>query len=167
MLRDEFNKARIDYGALSAQMAGDLDILRTYYYDCLPYQGNPPTQDESNRYSRRRSFFSMLNSLPRYNVRLGRLAFRGVDATGKPRFEQKRVDILLGVDMVQLAARRTIQEAILLAGDSDLIPAVAAAKSEGVVIRLFHGQRPHNDLWQEADERTRITQDFVDSILRT
>ena len=67
--------------------------------------------------------------------------------------------------MVQLAARQTIQEAVLLAGDSDFIPAVTAAKAEGVLVRLFHGERPHSDLWQEADERTQITQDFADSII--
>ena len=53
----------------------------------------------------------------------------------------------------------------MLAGDSDFIPAVIAAKSEGVVIKLFHGERPHSDLWREADERTQITQSFIDSIL--
>ena len=101
-------------------------------------------------------------------VRLGTFrgqGHRGVDDRGKPRYEQKRVDILLGVDLVQLAAKQNIQEAVMLAGDSDFIPAVIAAKSEGVVIKLFHGERPHSDLWREADERTQITQSFIDSIL--
>jgi len=97
-------------------------------------------------------------------VRLGILAKReGHD--GKPRFEQKRVDILLGVDLVQLAAKTQIQQAILLAGDSDFIPAVTAAKSEGVLVRLYHGARPHTDLWQEVDDRVRIDQDLIDSVL--
>ena len=165
LLKDEFSGVRIDYRALSERMAGDSDILRTYYYHCPPYQGNPPTHDERQRYSTQRRFFNTLDRLPRYTVRLGRLARRGVDANGRPRYEQKRVDILLGVDMVQLAAKRNIQEAVLLAGDSDFIPAVTAAKSEGVVVKLFHGERPHSDLWQEADERTRITQSFIDSVL--
>ena len=167
LLVGEFNKARIDYDALSKQMAGDADILRTYYYHCMPYQDNPPTQEQSERYATTRRFFTMLDSLPRYTVRLGRLAYRGVDDQGKPRFEQKRVDILLSVDMVQLAAKQTIQEAVLLAGDSDFIPAVSAAKSEGVVVKLFHGQSVHADLRQEADERTLITEDFIHAILRT
>jgi uncharacterized LabA/DUF88 family protein len=68
--------------------------------------------------------------------------------------------------MVQLAAKQNIDEAILLAGDSDFIPAVTAAKSDGVLVRLYHGQRPHSDLWQEIDERTEITQSLVQSILR-
>ena len=163
----DFDMARVDYDAVSRRMAGDSDILRTYYYHCMSYQSNPPTRAESERYASMRKFVYALNSLPRYTVRQGRLAFRGYDDQGKPRYEQKRVDILLGVDMVQLAAKQSIQEAILLAGDSDFIPAVTAAKSEGVLIKLFHGQDAHTDLIQEADERTQITQDFIDEVLRT
>ncbi len=166
VLKEEFAGARVNYRALSEQLAGDSDILRTYYYHCPPYQSNPPTREERDRYSSQRKFFNTLDRLPRYTVRLGRLAFRGVDEHGRPRYEQKRVDILLGVDMVQLAAKQVIQDAVLIAGDSDFIPAITAAKSEGVLIRLFHGQRPHTDLWQEADERTQFTQEFVTAVSR-
>ena len=166
VLRDQFGGAQIDYRLLSETLAGDADILCTYYYHCPMYQSNPPTQDERDRYAAQRRFFTALDRLPRYAVRLGRLAYRGTDESGHPKFEQKRVDILLGVDMVQLAAKQNIDEAILLAGDSDFIPAVTAAKSDGVLVRLYQGQRPHSDLWQEVDERTEITQSLVQSILR-
>ena len=76
------------------------------------------------------------------------------------------MDILLGVDMVKLAAKGHIQQAILVAGDSDFIPAVVEAKSEGVLVRLFHGENCHSDLWQEADERIRIDQTLIDSATR-
>ncbi len=147
-------------------MAGSGDVLRTYYYHCPPYQGNPPTQEERERYSAQRSFYTALERLPRFSVRLGRLAYRGDDGAGRPKFEQKRVDILLGVDMVLLAAKQSIQEAVLIAGDSDFIPAVSVAKSEGVLVRLYHGERPHSDLWAEADERVKISQSLIDLILR-
>ena len=165
VLRSEFQNARIDYQALPKAVAGESDILRTYYYHCPVHQGDPPTSEESARYSSQRRVFTSLERLPRYMVRLGRLALR-YDQSGQRRFEQKRVDILLGVDLVQLAAKQNIQEAIIVAGDSDFIPAVTAAKSEGVLVKLFHGERPHNDLWQEADERVQFDQTFIDSILR-
>ncbi|MCH8195523.1 MAG: NYN domain-containing protein [Chloroflexi bacterium] len=165
MLRDEFSDARIDLQKLTLAMAGDADILRTYYYHCPPYQGNPPTLEERTRYAAKRSFFTALERLPRFAVRLGRLEKRGVPPN--VRYEQKRVDILLCVDLVHLAAKSQIQQAILLAGDSDFIPAVVAAKSDGVLVRLFHGDRPHTDLWQEADDRIRINQSLVDSVLRS
>ena len=167
ILREEFGSPRIDFQALSEELAGNADILRSYYYHCPAYQSDPPTEGERRRYSNQRRFFKALEQLPRYSVRLGRLARRGPDEYGKYRFEQKRVDILLGVDMVLLAAKQSIQEAVLVAGDSDFIPAVSVAKSEGVLVRLFHGQNPHSDLWREADERVPITQELIDSVLLT
>ncbi len=68
--------------------------------------------------------------------------------------------------MVQLAAKQAIQEAILVSGDSDFIPAVLAAKQEGVLVRLFHGAKPHNELWKECDERNQITQTLIDAVRR-
>lgn len=165
-LRDEFHLAKIDYQKLAQALATGGDILRTYYYHCPSYQGNPPTDDERVRYANRRSFYTALDRLPRYAVRLGHLAKRwGPD--GSPRYEQKRVDILLGVDLVQLAAKNQIQQAVILAGDSDFIPAIEVAKAEGVLIRLYHGDGCHADLWQQADERIRMDQAFIDSILMT
>ena len=147
-------------------LAGGREILRTHYYDCPPYQSTPPTKDESDRVGRHQKFIYALEQIPRFQVRLGRLEYRGKKSDGKPIFQQKRVDILLGVDLALLAAKHQITDAALLAGDSDFLPAVEAAKPEGVVIHLFHGPDPHRDLVTKCDERTRITQDFVDSILR-
>ena len=30
-----------------------LDLVRTYYYDCLPYQSDPPTPEEARRFSQK------------------------------------------------------------------------------------------------------------------
>ena len=167
MSRDEFGSPRIDFGKLAMKMAGGREILRTYYYDCLPYQSNPPTVDEKSRFSKRQGFHSALAKNPRFQVRLGRLEFRGRNAAGEPLFEQKRVDILMGVDLALLAAKHQITDAAVLAGDSDFLPAIEAAKPEGVVVHLFHGMSPHRDLVSTCDERTRIDQAFIDSVLMT
>lgn len=166
VLRHEFSFARLDFSELAQHMCGNgADLFRTYYYDCLPYQSQHPTDEERRLLASKRKFFYTLDSLSRFTVRQGKLALRGYDG-GKPQFQQKRVDILMAVDLVRLAAKQTIQEAVILSGDSDLIPAVEVAKSEGVLIRLFHGESPHNDLWQAADERTKLDQKIIDSVLR-
>jgi len=166
-LRDEFGTPKIDHQKLAVRLTPPgLDLLRTYYYCCPPYQSNPATQDERDRKGRFDKFEAGLRALPRFEVRLGVLAYRGLDPAGKPQFEQKRVDILLGVDLVRLAAKSQITEAVLVAGDSDFLPAIAAAKDDGVLIRLFHGRTPHQALIQIADERTRIDQQFIDAIKR-
>ncbi len=164
LLKDEFDLVKIDYKTLAETMADGLDILRTYYYHCPPFQSSNPSQEEKDRFARAQSFFTALDRLPRYEVRLGRLAHRGLDNKGQPIFQQKRVDIMLGVDLALLAGKRQITHAVLLAGDSDFIPAVIAAKSEGILVRLYHGRNCHKDLWDCADERIPITKGFIDAV---
>jgi len=166
MLRDEFGSAVIDFGLLAQKVAAGKEILRTYYYDCLPWQSPNPTPDESARFAKKQRFFAALEKNPRFQIRQGRLEFRGTDNQGRPIFEQKRVDILMGVDLALLAAKHQISDAGIIAGDSDFLPAIEAAKTEGVVIHLFHGKNPHRDLVSCCDERIRIEQPFIDSILK-
>jgi hypothetical protein len=51
--------------------------------------------EENERFSKKQKFIFALEHLPRFQVRLGRLEFRGIDSSGKSIFEQKRVDILV------------------------------------------------------------------------
>ena len=165
LLREEFPGTQIDYALLPTEISGGTTLLRTYVYASLPYQGSSPTPRESSFLAGRRQFFSRLQLMPRYTVKLGRTE-RRTNSDGSFFYEQKRVDILLAVDLVQLSVARHIQQAILIAGDSDFIPAVSAAKSEGVVVKLYHGSRPHRELLEEVDEHYRIDQPLIDSIRR-
>ena len=146
-----------------------LDLLRTYFYDCLPYQGNPPTNEEAQRFSRKRSFFSALQRLPNYKIRQGRLMHRGDDAHGRPIFQQKRVDLMIGLDIAGLAAKQQITHAALLSGDSDLLPAVEAAQQEGVAVWLVHGPQSTyaRELWNLADDRLSIDRGFMQRVERS
>lgn len=169
VLRLQFGQARIDYGALAKAMAGDSELLRAYYYHCLPYQGSPPSEVEKTRFAGMQSFTNRLRRLARFEVRLGKLAYRGLDASNNPIFEQKRVDSMLAVDLVLLSAKRVIQKAVLFTGDSDFLPAIWAAKNEGVVVGLWHGSGdmlPHRDLWDTVDERTPVTEALINTIRR-
>ncbi|MBI4229989.1 MAG: NYN domain-containing protein [Planctomycetes bacterium] len=169
ILRDDCAGFRLDYAHFSDRLAEGKETLRTYYYNCLPYQSNPPTAEERERFGKAQRFTQRLSRLPRYEVRLGALQYKGVEReSGRKIFVQKRVDILLGVDLVLLAAKHQIIDAALVAGDSDFLPAVKAAKDEGVSVRLYHGRTspPHNELWEAADERTLITLAFLEGLAR-
>ena len=163
LLRNEFGKQRINYHGLSEILTGDRELLRTYYYDALPFQSNPPTPEDENKMEASRRFINALQMLPKYQIRLGRLEHRGT-VGGRPRFEQKQVDILLGVDLVHLAAKGHITHAILVAGDSDFIPAISMAKAEGVVVSLYHGNVYHMDLMREVDEHYQIDERLISQI---
>ncbi len=159
---------------ISSKTSVPLDLLRTYYYHCLPYQTASPTELEAEQFAAKRRFFYALNRLDRFLVREGRLAFRGRDSQGEPIFQQKRTDLLLGLDFALLSGKHQITYAALVAGDSDFIPAVEIARQEGIVVWLFHG--PNRDkmgdstysreLWSVADERFELTQDFMDGVAR-
>ena len=168
VLQDEFRFAKIDYQKLACWMSRGLSIFRTYYYNCLPYQSNPPTEEEKERFSRAQRFHYSLSKLPYFTVREGKLEHRGYTREGTPIFVQKRVDILLGVDIALLSSKLRITHASIITGDSDFLPAIEVAKNEGVLVTLFHSQSypAHDDLWRLADDRIVITKEVVGNILR-
>jgi len=147
------------------------ELLRAYYYHCMPYQGTPPTAEESMRYAGRHRFITKLSLLPRFEVRLGRLVCRGIDkTTGERIFQQKRVDCMIGVDMALLAGKGKITNAAILTGDSDLMPAIESVKREGVLTTLWHGglipeNRPSSELYALVDERRQLMPELIQGIL--
>ena len=167
---------RIDYGALcreirdivAARTAEPMDLLRAYYYHCLPYQSHTPTAAEAMRFASRQRFFNALRRLPRFEVREGRLALVGKDSRGEPLFEQKRTDMLLGLDVALLSTKQQITHAAIVGGDSDFLPAVDLASQEGVSTWLFHGPAPRyaDELWLRADERYELDDAFMQRVAR-
>ena len=171
VIKYDHANARIDLEKLAHAMANPDELLRAYYYHCLPYQSQAPSLDERNRYASKHRFVTALKFLPRFEVRLGKLAFRGMDSNGDPIFQQKRVDCMVGVDMALLAGKGKITNAAVFTGDSDLIPALEAVKKESVLVTLWHGRlsttsRPSRELFEVADERRELTSAIVQVIQR-
>src|SRR5207249_2709617 len=77
---------RVDLQKLVAEMAGGDELLRAHYYHCMPYQSNPPTTEERERFAAMDRFMTTLRRLPRFEVRLGKLSLQGLDASNKPIF---------------------------------------------------------------------------------
>ena len=167
----DFRNQRIDMAKLAHEMALPDELLRAYYYHCLPYQSNPPTEEERKRYANKHRFITALGYLSRFEVRLGRLVFRGHDSDGEPIFVQKRVDCMLGVDMALLAGKGKITNLAVFSGDSDLYPVIQAVKSEGILVTLWHGSYGHNtapsrELVEVCDERRELTPELVQKLIR-
>jgi uncharacterized LabA/DUF88 family protein len=141
------------------------ELLRAYYYTSPPHVSAAPTAEERARQRAFGRYLQAITATPRLDVRLGATA-RRVDATGAVRYQQKRVDLLLGVDMVRLATKRQISELHLVAGDSDFVPALEVAKEEGVVCVLHHGRDAHHQLRSVADECHRIDAQFMERVRR-
>jgi uncharacterized LabA/DUF88 family protein len=111
-----------------------------------------------------------------FAVRTGELSFDGwvpldnalqdVIATGraftaadfKPMLRQKGVDLKIGVDTTIMAKDRLVERLVLVACDSDLVPAMKLARREGVQIVLVSlGAavkkllREHADIYRRAN----------------
>lgn len=165
VLGREFPDTRIDFGAFVREISRGQDLLRAYYYNCPPHLDSPPTPEQVRRQSNADRFYEALRQIPRFEVRLGRLEKRECPQCGRSDFRQKGADLLLAVDLVALSAKVQIGRAILVAGDSGLLPAVRVAKDCGVLVHLFHGGKahaPHQDLYDACDERTLIDRGLID-----
>ena len=157
ILKDKFNEVRINFGKLSDELCKSINCtrLRTYYYTCEPLvrKGN---QKDSRRQATFQKFLSKLKRQSRFDVKLGKLqCINGV-------FKQKMVDVLMSLDIVNMSFDNQIQHIIIIAGDSDFIPAIKYAKYHGTIIHLFyHPSSIHNELLDYVDERYIITQELI------
>lgn len=171
------NDVWVDYEKLSSEIHSrvsartpdaPVDLLRTYYYNGLPYQSDHPSEREKEHFQRRRRFYDVLERLPSFAVRLGVVKYRGKNKQGRPIYQQKQVDLLLGLDFALLSSKRSITHAAVVTGDSDMVPALEVAQREGIAVWLFTGE-PHSrarELWQTADERVELDQPFLNTIQR-
>ena len=164
ILRDQFNHTKISYPKFVTELAQGHTVLRTYYYTCEPWQSNPPTEDERRRISNAQKFRGYLQRIPNFEVRLGRLAYRGITTDGKVILEQKQVDILLALELVRMSMKRAISRAILITGDSDFVPAINLAKDEGIEVFLAHADRPHESLVNAVDQIIKIDHNMIQRV---
>jgi uncharacterized LabA/DUF88 family protein len=118
------------------------ELLRVYWYDAA--RDRVPTIDQR-----------VIAQMPWVKLRLGNLNTRG---------QQKGVDAQIRADMEALARHRAITDAILVAGDEDMVPAVEAAQAFGVRIHLWGVEPPYGT---NQAERLVWESDTVDVLERS
>jgi uncharacterized LabA/DUF88 family protein len=97
------------------------ELLRVYWYDAA--RDRVPTIDQR-----------VIAQMPWVKLRLGNLNSRG---------QQKGVDAQIRADMEALARHRAITDAVLIAGDEDMVSAVEAAQAYGVRVHLWGIEPPY------------------------
>ncbi len=109
--------------AVTQHAAGQLrgELLRVYWYDAA--KDRVPTIDQR-----------VIAQMSWVKLRLGNLNARG---------QQKGVDAQIRADMEALARHRAITDAVLVAGDEDMVPAVEAAQAYGVRVHLWGVEPPY------------------------
>lgn len=168
----------VDYEKFSEEIVGDKqksERFRTYVYDCPPYQSNPPSEEEISTKKGFDSFKYNVGRCRRFEFRTGRLQVQRDEAgepllkkDGRVLLKQKGVDMALGIDVAKLAATKQVQRIVLVAGDSDFVPAIIAAKSEGVLVTLYYSPSGilHDSLFEACDDRLHITNELLEKCKR-
>lgn len=126
-------------------------LLRVLYYDCAPYRGvvKLPVSGADHEFKGSDQWLNVLAARDLFAVRRGVLKFRGfkpksvpisgvalTDADFSPDFEQKGVDMRIGLDIANYAGARTVERIVLVSGDTDCLPAMKHARICGLQIVL-------------------------------
>ena len=68
----------------------------------------------------------------------------------------------MSLDIVDMCFEKTVHHVILLAGDSDFVPAIKKAKDYGAIVHLFyHPSSVHNLILDETDEHHIIDKELL------
>ena len=149
-------------------------LLRILYYDCAPYVGKArlPVSGQTHEFEGSDIWLRKLAEKNLFAVRRGVLKFRGykpkripiapmtalTDADFSPDFEQKGVDMRIGLDIANYAATKSIDRIILITGDTDCLPAMKHARINGlqVVLVSLPGQNISRELLWHSDYRRAV-----------
>lgn len=149
--------------------AQDEEILRILYYDCAPYIGTVklPVSGNAHALTGSDAWLTALACKDLFAVRRGVLKFRGykpkqtpvnpagppTDADFIPDFEQKGVDMRIGLDIAVYSSNRSVERIVLVTNDTDCVPAMKHGRKAGlqtVIVELPNG-KPAPELIMHAD----------------
>lgn len=168
-----YNPTFIEKFALKCPVAEE-EIFRVLYYDCAPYSGTVrlPVSGADHVFSGSDLWLHELSRKDLFAVRRGVLKFRGfkpkrvpvaatplTDADFAPDFEQKGVNMRIGLDIASLCQNRSVDRIVLISGDTDCIPATKHGRKAGVQIVLIElpGTRLAPELISHVDFKRAIT----------
>lgn len=149
--RKHYNPEFIEAFAYRCQVAGE-EIHRILYYDCAPSVGtvSHPVSGTPCEFKGSDAWLNELSRKDLFAVRRGVLEFRGfkpkripvsaaalTDADFKPYFEQKGVDMRIGLDVASLCQSRSVDRIVLVSGDTDCVPATKHGRKAGLQVVLI------------------------------
>jgi uncharacterized LabA/DUF88 family protein len=155
-----------------ASLNKDETLFHILYYDCAPYSGKVkrPISGSVLEFNGDTGWLKTLAQKDLFAVRLGVLKFRGfkpkkipiatapTDADFAPDFEQKGVDMRIGLDIASYSANRIVDRIILLSNDTDCIPAMKHGRKAGlqVVLATFPNSRVAPELLEHCDYKRAV-----------
>lgn len=145
-------------------------LLRIFYYDAPQFRGSItlPVSGGSRSFQSSDQWLRDLAKLERFAVRRGNIGFRGwkpkvtpigsaplLDTDFVPVFEQKGVDMRIGLDIAEFSEKKTVERIIVVSGDTDMVPALKRARKAGLEVGLIQLPKPafnlHDELLAHSD----------------
>jgi uncharacterized LabA/DUF88 family protein len=135
--------------------------LRILYYDAPQYKGKValPVSGNETEFKSSDQWLRDLAKNERFAVRRGTIGFRGwkpktlpivgknlSDADFAPVFEQKGVDMRIGLDIANFSERKTVDRIIIISGDTDMLPAMKQARKSGIEVVIIQLPPPSRNL---------------------
>jgi uncharacterized LabA/DUF88 family protein len=141
-------KLEVDFAALTA------GFHKVFYYDALPSRlGTESEFDFKVRHDAVAAIHDRLGALDRFHVYEGETR----RSLSRAKQEQKKVDIMIAVDMLTHSFRRNMQQATLLTADLDFKPLLDALVMDGMFVTLWcPPNRTNADLVKSADKRRHL-----------
>lgn len=135
---------RFNIKKFAENLAKDQNLVckEIFYYNCPPFQGTPPTEEQEKRKAGYDKFISKLD-LFGINVREGRCQMINNEYT------QKGVDVLLSIDLVREANK--IKNFILVACDTDFVPAINDIRNKDKVKVILYYFKDKNAKFSMSD----------------
>jgi len=92
------------------------------------------------------------------SLRLGELQVLGQMPDGNPVIAQKKVDMLIGLDIAHLAFNKQVEQIKLLCKDKDISPALKVARISGIITTLVDigGFHISKDLYKHLDKVEKV-----------
>lgn len=154
-----------------ACISADENCLRILYYDCAPFQGTAllPVSGKVHTFSGSDQWLHDIAALDLFAVRRGVLKFRGfqrspkatgtlTDADFNPQFEQKGVDMRIGLDIASYSSEHLAKRIVLITNDTDCVPAMKYARIAGLQTVLIEvpNCRPAPELIAHSDYKRSV-----------
>ncbi len=130
-LKECYGIERLDLEPFCKHVIQDRELMRIYYADSnfIPYLGQ-------NGYNRQQSYFSYVRGIKTVIFRQGYYNTKTRPPT------EKKVDVYLASDMIDLCYKDSFDFAFLVSGDADLCPAVDIVRAQGKRIMNIYFDTP-------------------------
>ena len=165
------------------EILSELLLYRAFYHDAEPFDGarEKPLNggltrfDDNSTVRANKDLIKQLQNFPFVAVRLGKTEFRGwqlkpkiLEAKGdsinisaqdlSPSIQQKGVDMRIGLDIAAITLKKFADVIVLVSGDSDFVPVLKFARTEGCQVFLFTLGKPiKEELRAHADVCVELT----------